>query len=148
MAKYLRDGRSPIPETESISKAMSSIRGKNTNPELLLRKALRNAGLSGYRLHWKAASGRPDIAFPGLKIAVFVHGDFWHRCPICNLQLPKTHTDFWENKLNKNVERDKKKTAELEEEGWKVVICWEHEIKEDVQVCVNRIMTQIDDIKK
>ena len=139
MAKYLRDGRAPIPESEITSKVMSANRGKNTAPELQLRKALRDVGLPGYRLHWKGAPGRPDIAYPRFRVAIFVHGDFWHRCPICNLSLPKTHTDFWEKKLQKNVERDAKKTMELELAGWKVFTFWEHEVKADATRCANEV---------
>ena len=66
------------------------------------RKTLREIGLSGYRLHWKKAAGRPDIAYPGRKIAIFVHGCFWHRCPYCDLPLPKSHPEFWSEKFKRN----------------------------------------------
>lgn len=140
----MRDGRAPIPESDVTSRVMSANKGKDTKPEVVLRKALREGGLPGYRLHWKNAPGRPDITYPGRKIAIFVHGDFWHRCPICNLPLPKTHTEFWEQKLDRNVRRDQKKVAELEQAGWKVIICWEHEIKQDVMECVKMIKDSID----
>lgn len=84
MKNYIRDGRAPIPESEITSKVMSAVRGKDTKPELALRKALKDVGIQGYRLHWKRAPGRPDIAYPGSKVAIFVHGCFWHRCPYCN----------------------------------------------------------------
>jgi DNA mismatch endonuclease (patch repair protein) len=145
MTHYQRDGRSPIPASDTTSRVMSANRGKNTSPEIRLRKALRDVGLNSYRLHWKGSPGRPDIAYPRYRIAIFVHGDFWHRCPTCNLPLPKTHSDFWEAKLNRNVERDKRKIAELEEEGWKVFVCWEHEIKNDVMLCALRIRKYIDE---
>lgn len=145
MNHYFRDGRSPIPESDVTSKVMKSNKGKDTKPEIMLRKALRDGGLPGYRLHWKKAPGRPDIAYPRYKVAIFVHGDFWHRCPICNLPLPRTHTEFWEQKLKRNVERDQKKIVELEISGWKVVVCWEHEIKQDVVQCVNKIKTSIEE---
>nr|WP_305064770.1 hypothetical protein [Methanococcoides sp.] len=64
---YIRDGRAPIPLSENTSKVMSANKGKNTEPELMLRKALRDIGLSGYRIHWKKATGKPDIAYPGKK---------------------------------------------------------------------------------
>ncbi|WP_230740287.1 very short patch repair endonuclease [Methanooceanicella nereidis] len=144
--EFIRDGRSPIPESEVTSRVMSSIRGKDTKPELKLRKALRDAGLSGYRLHWKKAPGRPDIAYPGKKIAIFVHGCFWHRCPKCNPPTTKTHKNFWDEKFRKNVERDKKKTEALVNTGWKVFVFWECEIESDLQKCVDQIHEYISNI--
>lgn len=134
--KYIRDGRAPIPEKELTSEIMSSIRAKNTKPELILRKALHNSGLSGYRLHWKKAQGRPDISYPGKKLAIFVHGCFWHRCPNCNPPFPKTHLEFWSEKFQKNIDRDKQKTEDLEKSGWHVLIFWECQLKIDLQNCV------------
>ncbi len=141
---YLRDGRAPLPKSEATSRVMSANRGKDTKPEINLRKALREAGLPGYRLHWKGAPGRPDIAYPGHKVAIFMHGDFWHRCPVCNLPLPKTHTEFWEQKLERNVQRDARKVADLEAAGWKVFVCWEHEVRECPQTCAERIRDYIE----
>jgi DNA mismatch endonuclease, patch repair protein len=140
---YLRDGRAPIPSSENISKAMRGNQGKNTKPELILRKALREAGLGGYRLHWKMVAGRPDISYPSKRIAIFVNGCFWHRCSVCDLALPKTHREFWENKLEKNAIRDKNKQIALKEAGWTVFIFWEHEIKSDVKQCVNLVQEEL-----
>jgi DNA mismatch endonuclease, patch repair protein len=134
---YLRDGRAPIPEKEITSKVMSLIRAKNIKPELALRKALYHGGLRGYRLHWKKAPGRPDIAYPGNKIAIFVNGCFWHRCPYCNPSFPKSHTDFWNEKFRKNIERDQRKIKELEENGWKVLVFWECQIRDELQKCLD-----------
>ena len=131
-SNYIRDGRSPIPENEAVSRVMSSNRAKDTKPELLLRKALWNVGLRGYRLHWKKAPGRPDIAFPGRKVAIFVNGCFWHRCPHCNLPLPKTNTGFWKEKFGRNVQRDTLKVEHLENDGWHVLTVWECKVKDDM----------------
>ena len=136
---YLRDGRAPIPKSEITSQVMSSIRAKNTKPEITLRKALWKNGLSGYRLHWKKVAGKPDIAYPKRKIAIFVNGCFWHRCPYCNPSFPKTHIRFWKQKFKKNAERDLRKTQELQSLGWKVLIIWECQINESLQDCINRI---------
>jgi DNA mismatch endonuclease (patch repair protein) len=136
---YKRDGRAPIPESEKTSEIMSKIKGKNTKSELMLRRALRKIGLKGYRLHWKKAPGRPDIAFPGKKIAIFVNGCYWHRCPKCNPSKPKTHMDFWKNKFKKNVERDKRKIKELVSSHWKVFVFWECEINANVDECAHEI---------
>lgn len=136
---YIRDGRAPLPKKEITSKVMSSIRAKNTKPELALRKELCNNHLSGYRLHWKKAPGRPDISYPGKKIAVFVNGCYWHRCPYCKPAFPKTHIRFWKKKFKNNVERDGRKNKELEDQGWKVIVAWECQIREQPQKYVEAI---------
>ncbi len=133
--KYIRDGRAPVPQSESISRTMSMIRGKDTAPEMALRKALREVGVGGYRLHWRKVPGHPDISYPGKKVAVFVHGCFWHSCQICRAPLPKTHTDFWRSKLEMNKKRDREKVKALEVSGWKVLVIWEHEIRKDPAIC-------------
>src|SRR5688572_24128204 len=112
--KFIRDGRAPIPIKEMTSKLMSANKPKDTKPEILFRKALWRHGIRGYRLHWNKVPGRPDIAFPQKKLAIFIHGCFWHRCPCCNLSLPKSNTDFWKTKFEANKLRDIKKNKALE----------------------------------
>lgn len=136
---YKRDGRAPIPECELTSKIMSSIRGKNTKPEMMLRKALWANGLRGYRLHWRKVAGCPDISYPGRRVAIFVNGCFWHRCPYCKLPIPKTHRDYWQKKLRKNSERDKKKKKELENINWEVFTFWECQIKKELPVVMKTL---------
>lgn len=111
--------------------SMQGNKRKDTKPELLVRQRLRAAGLTGYRLQWKKAPGRPDIAFPGRKVAIFVNGCFWHRCPHCNPSVPKRNTEFWEAKFRRNVERDQRALAELAELGWTAITIWECELKRD-----------------
>jgi len=106
---------------------------------------LRTQGLTGYRLNWKKAAGRPDIAFPGKKVAIFVHGCFWHRCPRCNLPLPKSNSEFWGKKFKLNQERDAEKVRILREEGWKVLEIWECEIKESPRSCADRVRLLLSD---
>lgn len=141
--KYIRDGRSPIPIEEVTSKVMSSNKGKNTKPELMLRKELWKYNIKGYRLHWKKAPGRPDIAFPKKKLAIFINGCFWHRCPKCNLSLPKTNTTFWKDKFDNNVIRDKKKIELLKSNGWNVIIVWECMIKNNIFDAINVIKKEL-----
>jgi DNA mismatch endonuclease (patch repair protein) len=142
---YLRDGRAPIPDKEITSRVMSANRAKGTHPELSLRRALWKEGIKGYRLNWKKAPGRPDIAFPGRKIAIFVNGCFWHRCPYCRPSLPKSHKAFWKKKFSNNVLRDKEKISELEQYGWKVLTIWECQLKKDPQQSVIRVKELISD---
>lgn len=122
-------GPPPPASSEQVSRSMKGNRPSDTQPELLLRSALRLAGWPGYRLGWRGVPGRPDIAFPGRKLAIFVHGCYWHRCPHCSLPLPRTNTSFWKTKFERNVERDNRKRKNLEELGWKVVELWECQIR-------------------
>ncbi len=116
-----------------------NVRG-GTKPELHLRRLLREAGYPGYRLHWKQAPGTPDIAYPGRKVAVFVNGCFWHRCPHCMPPDPKSHAEFWRVKFARNRERDARKTSQLEAAGWKVVTVWECQLRDDPASAVHRIL--------
>jgi DNA mismatch endonuclease (patch repair protein) len=136
---YVRDNRSPIPLNETVSKYMRSNKSKNTKPEILFRKALWKAGIRGYRLHWKKAPAKPDIAFPSKKIAIFLNGCFWHRCPICNLSLPKNNQEFWKSKFERNVARDKEKIEALENEKWQVLVIWECEMKKDFEQQIEKV---------
>lgn len=108
---------------------MQANRSKNTGPELVVRAALREAGLTGYRIHWKKAPGRPDVCFPGRRVAIFVHGCFWHRCPHCSPSRPKTNPEFWQAKFARNRERDARDNALLVADGWTVIVIWECRLK-------------------
>lgn len=121
--------------TEAInptrSAQMAKVRGRDTKPEIRVRKALHSAGLR-FRLHAKDLPGRPDIVFRSRKIAIFVHGCFWHRHddPACKLaRLPKTRLDFWLPKLDGNHERDARNIVALEAMAWTPLIVWECETK-------------------
>lgn len=128
-----------IYDKQRISNALKAVKSKNTAPEILLRKALRSFGIIGYRLHWNKAPGKPDIAFPSRKIAIFVHGCFWHRCPYCKQKEPQTNVDFWNDKFRKTKERDRKTEESLYQLGWKVIIIWECQINENVDYCIEVI---------
>lgn len=118
--------------TEAIRHSMQGNKSKDTKPELQVRAMLRKMGYPGYRLQWKKASGRPDIAYPGRKLAIFVNGCFWHRHDGCKYaSTPGSNTDYWEAKFARNVERDKRTKETLEAEGWTVVVIWECELKKD-----------------
>lgn len=132
------------PLTEGVRKCMKSNKSKDTSPELKVRKALREAGYPGYRLNWKKAPGKPDICYPGRKIAIFVNGCFWHRCPKCSLSPPKHNADYWIQKLNHNVERDNKNYVELKEQGWTVVILWECDINKKFETTMNEVIKTIE----
>jgi DNA mismatch endonuclease (patch repair protein) len=120
---------------------MQANRGKNTRPELRLRRLLREAGHPGYRLHWGKAAGRPDIAYPGRRVAIFVNGCFWHRCPHCGPPLPKANAEFWAQKFLATEARDARQIAALEAAGWTVVTVWECELRAEPERTVERIVS-------
>ncbi len=142
---YLRDGRAPIPNSEATSKVMSANRGKNTGPEVNLRQALWRANARGYKVNSKDLPGRPDIVFTKKRLAVFVHGCFWHRCPICMTRTPKTHEEFWKNKFEKNTERDAKAIEDLHALGWRTMIIWECEVRDNLNDVVNMIKRALEE---
>lgn len=107
---------------------MSNITGKNTKPELLVRKALFSEGYR-YRLHRKDLPGNPDIVFTSRKKAIFINGCFWHGHNCKKAALPENNKQFWKNKINGNVKRDKTNSDKLEEMGWKSFVVWQCEIK-------------------
>jgi DNA mismatch endonuclease (patch repair protein) len=110
------------------SEQMRLIRSKDTKPELAVRRALFALGFR-YRLHYKKLPGRPDLAFPGKKKAIFIHGCFWHRHPGCGKsRTPKSHLDYWIPKFESNVLRDERNQKELLEAGWKFLVVWECEL--------------------
>jgi DNA mismatch endonuclease (patch repair protein) len=104
---------------------MAGIRGKDTKPEMVVRKILFAAGYR-FRLHRRDLPGVPDVVMSGRNISVFVHGCFWHRHKGCSLvKVPATNVEFWRAKLDGNVERDVKVIAALRELGWRVLVVWE-----------------------
>ena len=118
----------PAASSFGTHRSMQGNKGRDTKPELLVRERLRQAGLTGYRLQWKVP-GRPDVAWPGKKIAIFINGCFWHRCPRCHPSQPHKNVEYWNAKFARNVERDKENLAALNAAGWKVHVIWGCELK-------------------
>ena len=109
---------------------MRAIRAKDTAPEVAVRRALRIAGFTGYRLHRKDLPGRPDIAFLGRREAIFVHGCFWHGHHCAEgLRRPRSRLDYWLPKIAGNQVRDARHLAELEAKGWRVLVLWDCELR-------------------
>jgi len=129
--------RQPPPMGLTRSQVMSRIRGRDTEPERVVRRLLWHRGLR-YRLHSKTTAGRPDLVFPGPRVAVFVDGCFWHGCP-AHYVRPRSSGAFWADKLAANVHRDVTQTRRLEEEGWRVCRVWEHEVFEHPERVARRI---------
>jgi DNA mismatch endonuclease (patch repair protein) len=123
----------PTPKRDDIEPArsalMARIGGKNTKPEIAVRKLLHSLG-GRFRLHRKDLPGRPDVVLPGRRLAIFVHGCFWHRhdgCKMCS--TPKTRRQFWTEKFLANIARDRRNVEALEAAGWRVAIIWECETR-------------------
>lgn len=118
-----------IPVEQSVSKRMKSVRSKDTKPEMMIRRSLHALGFR-YRLHVKHLPGTPDIVFPGRKKLVFVNGCFWHSHLDCKYgHPPKKNTEFWTEKLSRNVARDKNVRILLSDLGWEHFTIWECEAK-------------------
>ncbi|MHB1015475.1 MAG: very short patch repair endonuclease [Desulfurivibrionaceae bacterium] len=116
---------------ERRSENMRSIRGKDTSPELAVRKLCRELGFSGYRIHRKELPGKPDLVWLGRKLAIFVHGCFWHGHDCSEgLRKPKTNRSYWIPKIERNQQRDAENTSHLRAAGWNVVVIWECELAE------------------
>lgn len=125
--------------TPSRSRTMSKIRGKDTKPELLLRKALWAKGYR-YRVHYKNVTGKPDITITKHRLAIFVDGKFWHGHDWQEKKKQiKSNAGFWIPKIERNMQRDQEVTLRLEAEGWTVIRLWEDFILRDLAACVKTI---------
>lgn len=117
------------PPTAFRSTLMAKVKGRNTSPEMKVRRALHSLGFR-FRLHRKDLPGRPDIVLPRHRLVIFVHGCFWHRHPGCKMTTtPKTRRAFWEEKFATNVLRDQRNIDDLEKLGWRVATIWECETR-------------------
>ena len=122
--------------TDTISKEqrstnMSAVRSRNTGPEIRVRQIAHGLGYR-FRLHRRELPGKPDIAFPGRQKVVFVHGCFWHQhkgCP--RASIPESNSEFWRNKLARNIARDAKQITAIKKSGWRVLVVWECETKNE-----------------
>ncbi len=125
-----------IMSPQKRSQLMSRIRGKDTVPEQYVVALLRTAGFR-FTQNDKTLPGRPDVSFPSRRVAVFVHGDFWHgwRLPAWKSKLSL----FWRTKISMNRARDRRNARRLTKLGWRVVRLWEHQVEEDVVACVRRV---------
>lgn len=130
---------------EVRSRMMSGIRGRDTKPELQVRKYLHAEGYR-FRLFRKDLPGRPDIVLPKWKTVVFVHGCFWHGhlgCPL--FRIPKTRTEFWTNKIGRNSQRDQEAIQKLLDLRWRVAVVWECALRADTQTTLNALVEFVRD---
>ncbi len=125
------------------SRIMRAVPRSNTAPELRLRQVLHRLGLR-YRLHVRSLPGSPDIVFPGPRVAVFVHGCYWHRHEGCRLATtPKSNAGFWQTKFLDNVARDRRAVEQLEADGWVVVLAWQCEVQSTPDLIAERVHSTV-----
>ena len=121
-----------IVDTVTRSRMMAGIKGRNTRPEMIVRRFLHANGYR-FRLHRRDLPGSPDIVLPRFRTCIFVHGCFWHRHAGCRYATtPKTRPEFWQTKFERNVDRDVRARAALVADGWTVVTIWECELKSPI----------------
>lgn len=116
---------------EDRRKTMRAVKGKGTSIERQLSAMLAGMGLSGWKKNVDDIRGKPDIVFPEERVLIFVDGCFWHSCPHCDRKLPKTNREYWERKIERNIERDKRNNKVLADNGWEVIRIWEHEMRNE-----------------
>jgi DNA mismatch endonuclease, patch repair protein len=129
-----------IVDAATRSRMMSGIRGKNTKPELLVRKALHARGFR-YRLHAADIPGKPDLLLPKWRAVIFVHGCFWHGHDCHLFRMPSTRVEFWEAKIARNRARDLEVKKALKELGWRYLVVWECALKGNRRLCFGGLMT-------
>lgn len=137
MADEESDRRSPRALSDVVTRQMKAMPRRDTQVELAVRRELHRLGVR-FRIHARQLPGTPDIALTRARVAVFVDGCFWHRCPAHGTS-PKNNADWWSAKLDGNVARDRRKDAELQELGWMPVHVWEHEDPAEAAGKIQRI---------
>jgi len=134
---------------EQRHECMAAIKGKDTKPEMIVRRFLHAAGYR-YRLHDRKLPGCPDLVFPGLHTVIFIHGCFWHGHENCKyFRLPKSNVEFWQNKIDRNRKRDVKVRTALEEQRWNVITVWECGLRDKARrdETLKNIVRQLFDIR-
>lgn len=137
--------KSSVKKPMARSENMSRIRSKNTSIEKLLGKAMWTLGLR-YRKNDKTVFGKPDFVFKGKKVAVFCDSEFWHGKYLLEQKyIPKSNTEYWIPKLERNIERDKQVNTELELAGWTVIRFWEKDIRKHSEECAKKVFDILED---
>ncbi|WP_312439688.1 DNA mismatch endonuclease Vsr [Janthinobacterium sp.] len=132
-----------VVDAATRSRMMSGIQSKNTKPEMTVRRYLHAQGFR-YRLHARDLPGSPDLLLPKYRVAIFVHGCFWHRHTGCRYATqPASNIERWKTKFQSNVERDVKNLAALQEKGWRVLVIWECELKRESLDRLQRLAREI-----
>jgi DNA mismatch endonuclease (patch repair protein) len=136
--------RETLVVAEATRRSMQGNRSVGTKPEEALRQALWAAGLRGYRKNVKGLPGKPDVVFGKAKVAIFVHGCYWHQCPHCQRnRTPKTNARYWHAKFNSNRERDERNQAQLLEMGYQVLVVWECKLKSELEAILAEVRVAV-----
>lgn len=133
-----------VVDQETRSRMMSGIRGEDTRPELAIRRALHAKGFR-FRLHASDIPGKPDLVLPKFHAAIFVNGCFWHRHDCHLFRMPSTRTEFWSEKIERNVRRDELVREQLQDAGWRFLIVWECALKGRTRLGIDEVITRIID---
>lgn len=133
----MADTRTP----EQRTRIMAAVRSKDTSPEIHLRRALFEVGVRGWRCHYARAPGRPDLAWPSLRVAVFVDGAFWHGHS--SRHKPGRSGAYWDTKIAGNVARDRNADAALQAAGWTVIRVWDFEVRHDLPSVLDRVVSAL-----
>ena len=134
----------PAASSPATRASMRGNRSTNTSPEAKLEVALQEAGICGYTTNAKGLPGSPDFAFPLKRLAVFVHGCFWHRCPYCQPHFPGSNVEYWTAKFQRNRERDAQNRAQLRAMGWKPLVVWECRLRVNPKAAAARIKRHLE----
>lgn len=134
-----------VVDSATRSRMMSGIRSKDTKPEMTVRRYLHGRGFR-YRLHAKDLPGSPDLVLPKYRVAILVHGCFWHRHPGCRFATtPASNIEKWNTKFQMNVDRDARKLTSLQAAGWRVIVVWECELRRDPLERLQRLASEISE---
>ena len=133
----MTDTRTP----EQRRRIMTAVRSKDTSPEIAVRRALFATGVRGWRCHYKRAAGTPDLAWPALRVALFVDGAFWHGHP--SRHRPGRSGRYWDEKIARNVSRDRQVDADLAASAWTVLRVWDFEVRRDLADVVGRVVATL-----
>jgi len=134
----------PPAASASVRASMRGNRSSKTRPEAMLAQELCKAGITGFRQNSKEFLGSPDLAFPATKLAVFVHGCFWHRCPYCHPHFPGSNAEYWTAKFARNKARDRHTRTSLRAEGWRPMVVWECQLRKNPRRAVSRIVRALE----
>jgi len=143
MAK-IRLPPAPPATSSSVRASMRGNKSSKTGPESMLAQQLRKAGVNGFCQNPSDLLGSPDFAFPASRLAVFVHGCFWHRCPYCQPHFPTSNAEYWTAKFARNKARDACTRTSLRAQGWRLIVVWECQLKKNPRRVVSRIMKALE----
>lgn len=134
----------PPASSPAIRTSMQGNKSLKTKPEFILKNVLKKAGLRSFLTNYKELPGTPDFAFPDAKLAIFLHGCFWHRCPYCNPHFPNSNQEYWSAKFARNKRRDARVRSELRAQGWRPMVVWECKLKKNPYKILYRIRKALE----